>query len=67
MAIPKTLKDIDNDKARLLIAKHTDDGTGSWEGSPYCSDFVYKCGKVYKLIRPPVGHWGRYETGVVSM
>lgn len=67
MAIPKTLKDIDTDKARRLIVKHTNDGTGSWEGSPYCSDFVYRSGKGYKLIRPSCGSLGRYETGVVSM
>lgn len=67
MATPKTLKDIDTAKARKLIVKHTDDGTGSWEGSPYYSDFVYRSGKGYKLIRPQGGSLGRYETGVVSM
>ncbi len=67
MAIPKTLKDIDTDKARRLIVKHTNDGTGSWEGSPYYSDFVYRSGKGYRLIRPSCGSLGLYETGVVSM
>jgi hypothetical protein len=67
MAIPKRLKDIDTDKARRLIVKHYDAGTGDWEGSPYYSDFVYKCGNGYKLIRPLGGSLGRYETGVVSM
>lgn len=67
MAIPKRLKDIDVDKARRLIVKHTDEGTGSWEGSPYYSDFVYKCGNGYKLIRPYGSSFRRYETGVVSM
>ena len=67
MAIPKTLRDIDTDKARRLIVKHTDDGTGAWEGSPYHSDFVYKCGNGCRLIRPSCGSLGKYETGVVSM
>ena len=67
MAIPKTLRDIDKQSAQRLIAKHTKAGTGSWESSPYYSDFVYKCGKGYKLIRPPCGPWGNYETGTVSM
>ena len=67
MAIPKTLRDIDKESAQRLIVKHTKDGTGSWESSPYYSDFVYQCGKGYKLIRPPCGPWGSYETGVVSM
>lgn len=67
MATPKTLKDIDTDKARRLIVKHTNDGTGSWEGSPYHSDFVYKSGNGYRLIRPYGGSLGNYETGVVSM
>ena len=67
MAIPKTIKDIDTNKARRLIVQHTNDGTGSWEGSPYHSDFVYKCGNGYRLIRPSCGSLGTYETGVVSM
>ena len=67
MAIPKTLKDIDTDKARKLIVKHTNDGTGYWEGSPYHSDFIYRSGKCFKLIRPQYGSLGRYETGSVSM
>lgn len=67
MAIPKTLKDIDTNKARRLIVQHTNAGTGYWEGSPYHSDFIYKSGKGYKLIRPFGGSLGIYETGVVSM
>ncbi len=67
MAIPKTLRGIDKKSAQRLIVKHTKDRTGSWESSPYCSDFVYRCGKGYKLIRPPCGPWGSYETGMVSM
>ena len=67
MAIPKTLREIDTDKARRLIVKHTNAGTGHWESSSYYSDFVYRSGKGYKLIRPSCGSLGRYETGVVSM
>ena len=67
MAIPKTLREIDTDKARRLIVKHTNAGTGHWESSPYYSDFVYECGRGYKLIRPYGGSLGSYETGVVSM
>lgn len=67
MAIPKTLKVIKKEIAIKTIAKHLHDGTGSWEGSPNYSDFVYKCGNGYKLIRPPCGPWGDYETGNVSM
>ena len=67
MAIPKTLREIDTDKARKLIVKHTNAGTGHWESSPYYSDFVYKCGNGYRLIRPSWGSLGSYETGVVSM
>ena len=67
MAIPKTLKDIDTNKARRLIVQHTNDGTCCWEGSPYHSDFIYKSGKGYRLIRPHGGSLGIYETGVVSM
>ena len=67
MAIPKRLRDIDKVSAEKLIIKHTKAGTGSWESSPYYSDFVYRCGKGYKLIRPPFGPWGSYETGMVSL
>ena len=67
MAIPKRLRDIDKVSAEKLIIKHTKAGTGSWESSPYYSDFVYWCGKGYKLIRPPFGPWGNYETGMVSL
>lgn len=68
MAIPKTLKPISKDKALALIAKHEKAGTGSWEGSPNCSDFVYegrmtKWGRRHEMIRP--GY--EWETGVVSM
>ena len=67
MAVPKTLRDIDTDKARKLIVQHTNAGTGYWEGSPYHSDFIYRSGNGYRLIRPSCGSLGRYETGVVSM
>ena len=67
MAIPKTLRAIPKKNAQKLIVTHTRKGDGSWESVPYQSDFVYKCGKGYKLIRPPCGPWGDYETGVVSM
>ena len=67
MAIPKTLREIDKESAQRLIVKHTKDGTGEWEGTPHGSDFVYKCGNGYKLIRPPCGPWGSYETGKVSL
>ena len=67
MAIPKTLKDIDTDKARRLIVQHTNAGTGYWEGSPYYSDFIYRSGKGFRMIRPKGGSLGRYETGSVSM
>jgi hypothetical protein len=67
MAIPKTLREIDKESAQRLIVKHTKAGTGEWEGDKFASDFVYKCGKGYKLIRPPCGPWGSYETGMVSM
>ena len=67
MAIPKTLRPIDKASAQRLIVRHTKNGTGEWEGEKFSSDFVYKCGKGYKLIRPPWGSWGEYETGMVSM
>ena len=67
MAIPKTLRAIPKENAQKLIVTHTHKGDGSWEYAPYQSDFVYKCGKGYKLLRPPVGPWGDWETGVVSM
>ena len=67
MAIPKTLRPIDKASAQRLIVRHTKNGTGEWEGEKFISDFVYKCGNGYKLIRPPCGSWGEYETGVVSM
>ena len=67
MAIPKTLRPIDKASAQRLIVRHTKNGTGEWEGEKFISDFVYKCGNGYKLIRPPFGPWGSYETGVVSM
>lgn len=67
MAIPKRLRTIDKKSAQRLIVKHTKSGTGGWEGDKFASDFVYQCGKGYKLIRPPFGPWGDYETGMVSM
>lgn len=67
MAIPKTLKSIPKENAQKLILAHTRKGDGSWEYAPYQSDFVYRSGKGYKLLRPPVGDWGDWETGAVSM
>lgn len=67
MAIPKTLREIDKDTAQRTIVRHTKAGTGEWEGARFASDFVYKCGKGYKLLRPPIGPWGSWETGMVSM
>lgn len=67
MAIPKTLRDIEKETALKTISKHLRAGTGKWEGSPNYSDFVYKCGNGYKLIRPPCGPWGKYEIGNVSL
>lgn len=67
MATPKTLREIDKQSAERTIARHLKAGTGNWEDSPMYSDFVYKCGNGYKLIRPPCGYWGSWETGVVSM
>ena len=67
MAIPKTLRAIPKEQAQKIIVAHTRKGDGSWEYAPYQSDFVYKSGNGYKLIRPPCGPWGDYETGVVSM
>ena len=67
MAVPKSLYPIDKDTAQRIIVRHTKAGTGEWDGEKFVSDFVYKCGKGYKLIRPPLGPWGSWETGVVSM
>ena len=70
MAIPKTLHEIDKQSAERLIAKHTKAGTGWWEGEKFYSDFVYEYGKKAfqrKLLRPPCGSWGSWETGVVSL
>ena len=61
MAIPKTLKDIDTNKARKLIVQHTNAGTGYWEGSPYHSDFIYKSGKGYKIAYPKFGEFYKPE------
>lgn len=67
MAIPKTLKGIDANKAKSLVEKHLKAGTGKWESSPMYSDFVYKCGSGYKLLRPPLHPTCPWETGTVSM
>ena len=66
MAIPKTLKNIDESKANKIIESRLKDGTGEWDGSPMYSDFIYKRGKAYWLIRPPC-YGGSWETGPVSM
>lgn len=65
MAIPKTLKPIDADKALKLIEKHTKDGTGQYEYADNVGDFVYKTANGYYLIRENFN--GRYETGKVAM
>ena len=67
MAIPKRLTEIDKQTAERTIVRHTKAGTGAWEGARFASDFVYKYGKGYKLLRPPLGPWGSWETGMVSM
>ena len=67
MAIPKTLREVDKQTAERTIVRHTKAETGWWEGERFASDFVYKCGKGYRLLRPPLGSWGSWETGVVSM
>ena len=67
MAIPKALRDIDKDTAQRTIVRHTKAGTGSWEGARFASDFVYKCGNGHKMLRPPIGSWGSWATGKVSL
>jgi len=64
MAIPKTLRKIDVNKAETLIRKHTLAGTGAYEYPGECGDFVYQDGRGYWLIR---NSFGTYETGKVSM
>lgn len=63
MAIPKTLKPIDVEKALKLIEKHTKAGTGEWEYPNQVGDFVYNTSNGMYLIRECFGH---YETGRVS-
>jgi len=65
MAIPKTLRPIEKEKAIALIEKHEKAGTGHWEGSPMYSDFVYGPLRRMMLIRP--SGFGDWETGRVSM
>ena len=38
MAIPKSLKRIDHQKAMNIIKKHSE---GYWDGTPFNSDFIY--------------------------
>ena len=64
MAVPKNLKPISEEKALALIAKHEKAGTGSWEGTPMRSDFVYGVFPKLTLVRP---FFGTFETGRVSM
>ena len=64
MAVPKTLKPISKEKALAIIARHEKAGTGSWEGTPMYSDFVYGDFPKLTLIRPFLGS---FETGRVSM
>lgn len=65
-AIPRSLKEIDSAKAEKLIAKHTKDGSGEWEGSPEYSDFVYQTpdGRYFMLRK---GFGNKWEHGKVSM
>lgn len=67
MAIPKTLREIDRQVAERMITRHLKAGTGHWEDSPMYSDFIYRHGNGYMLIRPPCGSWGSWETGKVSL
>lgn len=64
MAIPKTLKSIDKQKAEKIISKHLKEGTGEYEDKG-AGDFIYKTpsGRYY-LIR---NTFGIYETGRVSL
>lgn len=63
MAIPKTLKPIDKEKALNLMNEHYWKGTGQYEYGD-CGDFIYeKNGRLY-LIRTNFGD--RYETGEVA-
>lgn len=63
MAIPKTLKKIDEAKALAIINKHLKAGTGYYEYSNNQGDFIYnQNGKEY-LIREL---FGTYETGRVA-
>ena len=64
MAIPYTLKQIDEAKAKKIIEKHTKDGTGQYEYPNEVGDFVYKTGKGWYLIREFLG---KYETGRVVL
>ena len=67
MAIPKTLREITPQAAERAISRHMKQGTGYWEGSPMYSDFVYRNGNGFMLVRPPCCHGGNWETGKVSM
>lgn len=66
MAIPKTLKAIDYDKAMAIITKNLKTGNGYWEGAQMFSDFIYKAGSKHKMIRPGFSE-KTWETGIVSM
>lgn len=75
MAIPKRLKEIPESKALKIIDKHTKDGDGEWESTPWRSDFVYegqmtKYGhRRYEMIRVDkyAGLPAKYEQGPVSL
>lgn len=64
MATPRTLKKLEDSKAKALIDKHLKADTGWWEGAPEYSDFVYEARGKRKLIRPGISGW---ETGIVVM
>lgn len=64
MAIPKTLKPLDAQKALKLIEKHTKAGTGAYERFGGFGDFIYEKGNSCYLIRQNFD--GSFETGKVS-
>lgn len=41
MAVPKSLKYIDKEKAMKIIDKFFEKGVNDWDGAPMFSDFVY--------------------------
>jgi len=71
MAIPKSLKVIDEKKASRILAKHLAAGTGEYEYG-YGSDFIYegkmtKCGhpRMEMIRTTTIGVRKVYEHGLV--